>query len=147
MFLSSNYADGLEVRIAELAAENADLRRQLATCQADAPKWLRSQNTQLRRAAQAFEAQLSRTEDENADLRRQLATCQEVRLAELALSTQSDALLERAIAEAADLRRQLAECQAAASPALIEEYAKACHYAGERNYAAPDFAVWLRRRL
>jgi chromosome segregation ATPase len=131
MFLSSNYADGLEVRIAELtterndlreqlaaiddpldyaaltaelATENTALRRQLAECQANAPKYLRAQNMQLRRAAQAFEAQLSATEDERDTLRRQLAH---------ANTWRDSAIIDGNAArdEAAELRSQLAECR------------------------------------
>lgn len=46
----------------------------------------------------------------------------------------------------ADLRRQLAEAQAAASPALVEEYARACHYAGASGLASLDWPQWLRWR-
>lgn len=60
MFQSSNYADGLEVRIAELTAERNDLREQLAAI--DDP---------LDYAALAAELAT-----ENTDLRRQLAECQ-----------------------------------------------------------------------
>lgn len=66
--------------------------------------------------------------------------------------------------ENADLLRQVAECQAeidsfrtireaankaiatAASPALIEEYARACHYAGSSGLAIVDWPQWLSRR-
>lgn len=40
MFQSSNYADGLEIRIAELSAENNALRRQLTECQMAALPWV-----------------------------------------------------------------------------------------------------------
>lgn len=39
MFHSSNYADGLEIRIAELNADIAELRRQLTECQMAALPW------------------------------------------------------------------------------------------------------------
>ena len=118
------------VRLAELAlgtqsdavleraiAEAGALRRQLAECQEDAPKWLRAQNTQLRRAAQAFEAQLSRTEDERDALRRQVAECQAdaERYRAKFQEMEEDWLAERKqvqiITEDRDyLLRQLAEC-------------------------------------
>jgi len=57
--------------------------------------------------------------------------------------------------EVDNLRRQLAEAQdsaangwarAAASPALIEEYARACHYAGSSGLAMVDWPQWLSQR-
>lgn len=65
-------------------------------------------------------------------------------------------------AEVTDLRRQVVEekaqreqaqdsaavawAKAAASPALIEEYARACHYAGSSGLAIVDWPQWLSRR-
>jgi hypothetical protein len=60
----------------QIVKENQDLRRQLAECQANAPKYLRAQNMQMRRAVQLFEQQLSAAEDERDALRRQLAEAQ-----------------------------------------------------------------------
>jgi len=94
-----------------LLAEIDALRRQLAECQAQAEE---AQRESYRRGADADRAVADARRERDAaraeavELRRQLATCQELRLAELALGTQSDAVLERAISEAAELRRQLA---------------------------------------
>jgi len=106
-----------------LLAEIDALRRQLAECQAQAEE---AQRESYRRGADADRAV--------ADARRER---------------------DAARAEAVELRRQLAETQdsaangwarAAASPALIEEYARACHYAGSSGLAMVDWPQWLSQR-